>query len=174
MTPIVAPSAPDTLAAPRIATEILAAQKAAPTLPPWAPRGPLLSALQPRSASAQKKLVDGLPTRITVKPSSTGLNPNVSSSGDIVQATLSVLNKTKTDDVIAYYKSQLAKAGLAGSQSPSQGGGNRDVSVYARWRQHHPHGVANHIGRFPLHAVQGLERVRLAMGRNRINALFSQ
>ena len=123
MTPIVAPSAPDTLAAPRIATEILAAQKAAPTLPPWAPRGPLLSALQPKSASAQKKLVAGLPTSITVKPSSTGLNPKVSSSGDIVQATLSVLNKTKTDDVIAYYKSQLAKAGLAGSQSPSQGGG---------------------------------------------------
>lgn len=100
----------------------MAAQKAAPTLPPWAPRAPLLSALQPKSASAQKKLVAILPTTITVKPSSTVLNSKVSSSGNIVQAKLSVQIKTKTDDVIAYYKFQLVKVGLAGSQSPSQGG----------------------------------------------------
>ena len=150
----------------------MAAQKAAPTLPPWAPRAPLLSALQPKSASAQKKIVAALPTTITVKPSSTVLNSKVSSSGNIVQAKLSVQIKTKTDNVIAYYKCQLVKVGLAGSQSPSEGG-NRDMSVHARWRQHHPHEDANHIGR-TLHAIQGLERARLAMGRDQINALVTQ
>lgn len=90
-----------------------------------------------------------------------------------MQAKLSLHIMTKTDDVIAYYQFQLAKVGLAGSQSPSQGG-NCNVSVHARWRQHHPLGDANHVGLVSFHAVQGWERARLAMGRNRINALVTQ
>ena len=109
-------------AAPRTATEVLADQTAAPTLPPSAKREPLVSAPLPPTASAAKKLVAGFPAAIALKPKSTIVNSSVSSSGGTMQATLSAKTEADGAEVIAYYEKLFAKIGLAGSPVPSTGG----------------------------------------------------
>jgi len=119
--PQAAGSTPPT-AGPRTATEVLAEQTAAPTLPPSAKREPLVSAPLPPTASASKKLVAGFPAAIALKPKSTIVNSSVSSSGSIMQATLSAKTEASGDEVVAYYEKLFAKIGLAGSPVPSTGG----------------------------------------------------
>jgi len=109
-------------AGPRTATEVLAEQTAAPTLPPSAKREPLVTAPLPPTASAAKKLVAGFPAAIALKPKSTIVNSSVSSSGSIMQATLSAKTDASGDEVVTYYEKLFAKIGLAGSPVPSTGG----------------------------------------------------
>ena len=117
-----APGSKPPTAGPRTATEVQADQTAGPTLPPSAKRVPLVSTPFPATASASKKLVAGFPTAIAPKPASTIVNSSVSSSGRILQATVSAKTDDSSDEVIAYYIELFAKIGLAGNQSPSTGG----------------------------------------------------
>ncbi|MBK4348504.1 hypothetical protein [Lacisediminihabitans changchengi] len=108
--------------APRTATEVEAGGSVSHTLPPSAPSAPLVSLPLPASASALKKLVTGFPVAVLVMPSATIVDSSVSSSGDILQATLSAKTTADSDDVITYYEKQFAKVGLVGSSTPASGG----------------------------------------------------
>lgn len=108
--------------APRTATEVEAGGSVSHTLPPSEPSAPLVSLPLPTSASALKKLVTGFPAAVFVMPSATIVDSSVSSSGDILQATLSAKTKADGDDVITYYEKEFAKVGLVGSSIPASAG----------------------------------------------------
>ncbi|WP_394768418.1 hypothetical protein [Lacisediminihabitans sp.] len=117
-----APGPSPTATAPRTSTEVQKGTTAGAALPPVAPLPALFTGPMPKSASAVGKLVDGFPAVIPVAEGSKIADSSVSSSANMLQATLVAKTSLSPKALIAFYQSEFAKLSLPGSPLPAVGG----------------------------------------------------
>ncbi len=120
---VAAGSAPAPPAGPRTSTEVQApGSSPAPALPPSKGYPPLLTGPLPKDASATGALVRGYPAAIPVAGGARIRSSAVATSGTVLQATLVASSADSAADVLAFYRTELAKLGLAGDPLPAVGG----------------------------------------------------
>jgi hypothetical protein len=116
------PDAP--AAGKRYSTEVL--PPVAPTSPALPPSDPLpvpVSAPLPRTASATGGLVSGYPDAVLpLTPGAHVDSSSVASQGDRLQVTLTATTDAGVTDVLAFYRTALAKYGMYDTPAPAQGG----------------------------------------------------
>lgn len=116
-------ASPPNSVGPRITTEVQPGRGTEQsTLSLGVPLGPLFSGPMPKSASAAGSIVAGFPSTIPIAPTSKISNSSVSSSGDILQVTLTAKSAANAEDVISYFRSVFAKVQLPLNPLPSIGG----------------------------------------------------
>ena len=108
--------------APRTSTEVENGTTSGAALPPAAPLPVLFSEPMPKSASAVGKLVVGFPAVIPVAQGSKIADSSVSSSANMLQATLTAKTSLLPKAVIDFYQSEFAKVSLPGAPLPAVGG----------------------------------------------------
>lgn len=108
----------------RYSTEVLpVAPSTAPALPPSTPLPYPVSAPLPESASAVGKLADGYPSSVLPQaPGSTIATSSIASQGGHLQVTLTAGSTQQVVDIIAFYRSALAKYGMYDSPAPAVSG----------------------------------------------------
>lgn len=118
-----APATPPA-ASKRYTTEVIPAGPAtAPALPPSTALPHPITAPLPASASAVGKLVAGYPTAVLPQaPASTILTSSVAAQGDHLQVTLSATSTQGVTDILAFYRSALAKYGMYDTAAPALSG----------------------------------------------------
>ena len=93
------------------------------TLPPSEPVPDPVSRPFPTSASAEGKLVKGFPTLvIPPAPRSSVTNSAVASEGNRLQVTLSAESSLTVEEVLDFYRTELAQLGLLDSPAPALSG----------------------------------------------------
>lgn len=116
---------PDTPAAgKRYSTEVLPpVESTGPALPPSEPLPVPVSAPLPRTASATGGLVSGYPEKVLpLTPGAHVDSSSVASQGDRLQVTLTATTPSGVTDVLAFYRTALAKYGMYDTAAPAQGG----------------------------------------------------
>jgi hypothetical protein len=116
---------PDTPAAgKRYSTEVLPpVESTGPALPPSDPLPVPVSAPLPRTASATGGLVSGYPEKVLpVTPGAHVASSSVASQGDRLQVTLTATSSSGVADILAFYRTALAKFGMYDVPAPAQGG----------------------------------------------------
>lgn len=126
--PTVAPDAP---AAPLPGQEPVAAAPGVEVLPPSAPATglpasealpDLVQEAEPADATAQGRLVEGLPAVIGPAPASTVTSSSVKSSGGTVTASLAAATSADGTEILAHYELAFGTAGLTGTPATATGG----------------------------------------------------
>lgn len=107
---------------PRTSTEVEKGTTTGAALPKVAPPPVLFGGPMPRSAAAVGTLVAGFPAVIPVTPDSKIVDSSVSSSANLLQATLSAKTSLSPQTVTAFYQSEFAKVSLPGAPLPAVGG----------------------------------------------------
>ncbi|MDN4612879.1 hypothetical protein P5G50_00325 [Leifsonia sp. F6_8S_P_1B] len=116
---------PDTPSAgKRYSTEVLPpVEKTSPALPPSDPLPVPVSAPLPRTASATGGLVSGYPEKVLpITPGARVKTSSVASQGSRLQVTMTATTPSGVTDILAFYRTALAKYGMYDTPAPAQGG----------------------------------------------------
>ncbi|WP_158866169.1 hypothetical protein [Leifsonia sp. AG29] len=118
-----APATPPA-ATKRYTTEVIPAGPAtAPALPPSTALPHPIAPPLPKSASAVGKLVTGYPAAVLPQaPGSAVQTSSVAAQGDRLQVTLTATSTQGVTDVLAFYRSALAKYGMYDTAAPALSG----------------------------------------------------
>lgn len=108
----------------RYSTEVLPpVENSSPALPPSDPLPVPVSAPLPRTASATGGLVSGYPEKVLpVTPGARVASSSVASQDGRLQVTLTATSASGVTDILAFYRTALAKYGMYDAPAPAQGG----------------------------------------------------
>jgi len=123
-----APTTPP-VASKRFTTEVLpAAPATAPALPPTTPLPYPVSAPLPKSASAVGKLAAGYPADVLPQaPGSTIATSSIASQSGHLQVTMTAASTQEIVDIVAFYRTALAKYGMYDTAAPALSGSTSTV-----------------------------------------------